>query len=659
MVTAGWTPSPDRNWVDMGRYTTGRVIRRALAAITATSIGVGMVTFGAGAVTNVSPLEPGDVVRDSQLRIDVAPGGVAYSRSSSTANYAYSSLLAAGSALGCRGDLTTAALGASGNASPRTTVTVTGPDGATILTAQSPARDTTIAGAIGGYQPLNPQPAPAATSYRGGLSPSTSNPTGTGYGATVDLAGRPAGTYTITTTTVNVVKTGLGACSVATPARAATSTGFGTTVVAGPVLETRTFEYRPWQQNFIDVLGHGSVRMNITPAESRVTVDGHTGPILAGYQNGYAIPDGSFFALPADPGACAADPLGCLPPTAVPCDPAAGCSPRIVTISYDPDGATTSPAIAGVFDLETKAFIANVRVDGVRRTLLSLGTDQDAQYHALLGQLTSAADGAGVDLAQLLATEVIATTGDSTTTFSLLNGLQISPAAGASGVHLASATTVQSGLILDIFSSLGGPACSANKGDSNPDTAPADRYVHGSDAGYTVERSDLLPDVPRAGPLGALVGGPVYHITGDFVGAAPVLVNTATAIIGADTAAGEPNGYPVWVSPFVSGIHAAAPRTMDFLGTATWSASETPITGLGCLTVDFLLGAGVAIYNSPLDATLGTLPIWAPSPEAAAVVDQLDAAIADAAGQATADPTVAALLEQITALLPAVDGVPV
>ena len=140
---------------------------------------------------------------------------------------------------------------------------------------------------------------------------------------------------------------------------------------------------------------------------------------------------------------------------------------------------------------------------------------------------------------------------------------------------------------------------STNTGSSADGTR---RYTPNEDAGYTVRTSDLLPSVPAVGPLGAIVGGPVFSIEGDFVGATAPLVNTASAVIGVDTAADEPHGYPIWIEPFVSSpTHVASPKRMDYLGTATWSASETPvIPGLGCISVNFMLGTGVAIFDNPV-----------------------------------------------------------
>jgi hypothetical protein len=422
------------------------------------------------------------------------------------------------------------------------------------------------------------------------------------------------------------------------------------------VLDTKTIEYRPWQVRFMDVFGGGAVNMNLVPDEFQQQVGSANGAVWNGTDkmSFYAVPGEDFIALPPDPNACGADPTTCLPSTAVECDPADGCEPRIVIIQH----TFSTESLYGFFDLDTGAFVALANIRGNQRLLLSLGREQDGAYRELLKQLAAAAAEQGVDLATLLATTVRVRTGTDEVTLSLLNGLQISPAPGKpAGVQIVSDFTAQAGLILDIYANLDltGPRCLPNTGDSSPTTPAPDRYAAQRDVGYTVQRSDLLPDVPRVGPVGALVGGPIYHITGDFVGSGSALVNTAAAVIGVDTAADEPNGYPVWIEPFVSTpTHVTAPRTMDFIGTATWSASETPVSATaGCLTVDFLLGAGVALYNNPLPVGFGTLPVWDPtSPEVAALIDQIDATIQAAVDGITSDPTVADVLAQITGALP-------
>jgi hypothetical protein len=403
------------------------------------------------------------------------------------------------------------------------------------------------------------------------------------------------------------------------------------------------------------VLGAGAVRANFTPNEFDFAIGTMSSAVATGatntYQKFYSLPSAASFALPADPSTCATDPGTCLPATAQRCLPGTGCAPRVMIVNkFD----STGTVLQGAFDLATKAFIARAVLNGTKRTLMSLGTDNDAKYHDLLATLSSQASAQGIDLMALLATTVRLRTGTTQTTLSLLNGLQVSPSSAHGGVQIITDPTVQAGVLLDVYASfrLAGGACLTNKGDSDPSTAAPDRYTRNEPYGYTVQPSDLLPAVPRVGPLGAIVGGPVYHVLGKFDPAA--LTDTASAVIGVDTAADEPAGYPVWVEPFLSGTHVDKPKTMDFLGTATWSASETPLGTAGCLTVDFSLGTGAALFDNPLPVGFGELlsPAFKPSPAAETLTQQVDQAVQTVVDTATANPTVSGLLTQITSALP-------
>ncbi|TWG96251.1 hypothetical protein L615_004400000150 [Nocardioides sp. J9] len=632
---------------------TSRHLRRLGATVLATTVVATLVSAGAGlgpasAGTTVSPAEPGDppVVRGDSVTIDVDRVAMHHARTAATQNFAPAPASTV-ALTGCRGDNPNGT-----NASPRTEVTVTAPDGSTVLSRVSPVRDLGLLPFLTSppNQPLDPQPGPANANYRGDFSGNAHH----GMNVDVSLAGEPAGVYTVTTTDHNTVKTGLGACSFATPETL--GTGFGKNVTPGPVVTTETFEYRPWAAQFVDVLGKGAVRANIEPAEYEVAVGSKTSPLydgdlpLAGTgrnQQFYGLQGA--FALPNNPQACLDDLTACLPSRAYPCQPSFGCTPRLMIIDR-PATAADPNGLVGVFDLDTRAFVAHATVDGTTRTLLSLGTTNDGYYRDLLQKLAAGAAAQGVDLASILATEVRVGTGDQQVSLSLLNGLQVDPSTKPGGVQIASDATVQAGVVLDIYSSLRltGGACATNSASS--DSAP-DRFTPNEDHGYTVTRSDLLPEVPRVGPLGAVVGGPLYHVTGRF--RSDALVNTATAVLGVDTAVDEPNGYPVWVNPFLSGVSTVEPRTMDFLGTGTWSASET-LVGAGCLVVDFLLGTGVAVYNNPLPVGLGTVfdPLATPSPAAERLTDAIDQAVDDVVGQLSTNPVVSSLLTQVTALLP-------
>ncbi|MEV7396695.1 hypothetical protein [Aeromicrobium sp. NPDC092404] len=612
----------------------------ALTAALATAI-----TPSANAATSVTPTEPGTppVVRESSVALKVDQGALSYYRTFSSQAFTPQTHLATViGATVCRGDLPTGT-----NNSPRTTLTVTAPDGSTVLTSRSPVRATDLAslGASPKGAPLNPQPAPAATNYRGDF-PTTDANTSHGFSDTVDLKGKPAGIYTVTTSTQHMVRT-LSTCSIGRPGPD------GKSVISGPEVTTQTFEYRPWQVDFVDILGKGRVSANTNPAEFTFSIGSKKSAVHArnddNEQRFYTLPDGNF-ALPSDPAECVADVESCLPVQARDCEPALGCVPRLMTINKH-ETAADKDVLMGVFDLDTKAFIAAVRIDGTSRTLMSVGTANDAVYDDLLKQLSAAAAEQGIDLAKILATEVSVDNQDQRLSLSLLNGLQLDRTSGKGGIRISSDATAQAGIVLDIYSSLrlSGGACVANSASS---TTEPKRYTRKEDNGYNVTKTDLLPRVPTAGPLGALAGGPVYHVTGKF--SSNALVNTASAVVGVDTATDEPNGYPVWIQPFVSSpMHVAKPRTMDFLGTGTWSASETPI-GQGCLVVDLLVGTGVAVYNNPLPVGLGTIfdPLATPSPEAQKLTDAVSDAADSVVATVTADPTVSSLLTQLTDLLP-------
>ena len=632
-----------------------KVAALGVAAVLLSTLTALTTIESAGAATTVGPSEaastPGapPVVREDSVDISIDRGAQSFYRTSSGNFGPVGGSAFFANTQTCRGDDP-----AGTNNSPRDVVTVTGPDGAVVLAETSPVRNISIAGALTSpsYQPSKPQPNPSATNYRGDLADSGAYH---GFPLKLSLAGRVAGVYTVTTTTTNMVRVGSGFFQIGGPCMVGTPDG-AKTFTPGPVVETQTFEYRPFQARFRDAFGGGSVRANITPREFQFNLGAKTSPVYDGSStmSFYSL-DGAFL-LPGDPAACAADPSTCLPAAAEACNPDAGCVPRLMIIN-SPGDATE---LVGAFDLDTKAFIASAKIGGSRRLLVSLGTDNDGLYHDTLAQLSAAAAEQGVDLASILATQVVASDGTNQTSLSLLNGLQIDPATRPGGVQLVSDATVQAGIVLNIYSSLrlGGDTCVANSASSGNDV---DRFTRNEDNGYTVTRTDLAPEVPAVGPVGLIASGPIYHINGRFNRDA--LVNISTAPIGVDTAGDEPSGYPAWVSPFVSGVNTASPRTFDYLGTATWAASESPIPVLGgCLVIDFMFGTGVAVLNNPLPVGLGTLLDLTsePNPDAAALFASIDTAVADVLGSVTSNPEVDALLGSLLSglALPEVPSAP-
>jgi hypothetical protein len=630
---------------------TDRRRRTGMAVTASATLIAGLLSAPALATTTVSGGDAGSnppVVRQSSVPISTDARALFYYRIGLTAGLANNANFAAessgatavvkGAGRACLGDNP-----AGVNKSPRVTITVkgpgTGPGSTTVATAVSPVRTPSLAG---NTAPDDPQPSgPSDSSYRGDY-PGT---TGThGFSFTADLTGRPAGIYTVTTETQSMVKTDTfsagGVCTIGYP-----SPTNPKIAVLGTQSETTTFEYRPWQDTFVDVFGGGKVFANVVPAEYQFTVGSQTSALKSpGGQTFYTLPGTTSYSLPSDPAACASDPASCLPSTAVACDPTAGCAPRIMMIN----AVSGNERLQGTFDLQTKAFIALANLNGTQRVLMSLGTANDAEYHDLLVKLQDAAAAQGIDLASLLATKVRLRNGQYETTLSLLNGLQIAPSNKPGGLQIVTDTTVQAGVLLDIYIKLSSTTCTTSSATSA--TAPLS-YTPSTGYGYTVTRT-ALPSVPAVGPLGAIAGGPIYHITGKF--AAGALANTASAVIGVDTAADEPNGYPVWIEPFVASGHVASPKTLDFLGTATWSASESSLGALGCLSADALLGTGVAIYNNPLPVGFGTLldPTLDATPTTDALNAQINTAVQTVLDTATANPVVSGVLNSLLAGLP-------
>ena len=634
-----------------------------------TAAGVAVVTAaaflvpGAGANTTVSGGDAGSsppVIRGNSTTITSDSGALMYYRSgSATAINNNTVAFAAQNAAflqglhitthACVGDIppTTpppaSAPNNGGNNSPRQIITVKDPSNTVITTQVSPVRD--LGTFVTTAPPKNPQPAPAVGNYRGDI-PGTGGTRGMSF--TLDLTGRPSGTYTVTTTSYNMTKsdiTGTGAaqgpCVVGVPDTT------GKLVVPGPVSTSTTFDYRPWQNTFVDVFGAGKIFANTSPREFQFSF-GNTNSDIQSGDNGimrlYTFPSTDPFLLPTGP-ECTADPVSCLPSAAQPCDPDTGCVPRIMTINAI-DGAQK---LQGTFDLQTKAFIARANMGGVSKLLVSTGTDNDALIGQLLAKLVADAAKKGIDLQSLLNTKVRLANGHNELDITLLQGLQLAPSS-ANGVQIVSDTTVQAGLILDVYIDLRvGTSCTSSSA-SNTSTPP--RFTSTAGYGYTVQKSDILPAIPSVGPLGAIASGPIFHITGKFADAP--LANLASAVIGIDSAADEPNGYPVWVEPFLSAGHVNSPKTMDFLGTATWSASQTNL-GVACLISDTMLGTGVALYNNPLPVGFGTLlsKLYQPSTASQKLLDKINAAVQTVVDTAGTNPTVAALLEQLLGALPA------
>ena len=457
------------------RALGSRRSRRTVAVLTTLALAAGLA--GASATTTVQPTGETNadgitIVRNDSIGLNVT-GGQIFTRIGSGSYSAANNILTA-AASGCFGDNP-----AGTNRSPRSRVVVTGPDGV-VLDRTSPARN------FGSATPLAPQPAaPSNTTYLGaGPAPGT-------WPATVSLAGKPAGIYTVATTVTNTVKT----LALGTPACAPGTPNGPTTFTPGPLTEAPTsFEYRPWQQKFSDLLGTGVVQMNTEPKEFQFDVSGLSSPIIpaANSMKLYSLPNGASFSLDVpNPGGCGTDPLGCLPTSAVNCDPATGCVPRLVTINHQGQ----ADKLTGLFDIETKAFAAVATTHGHTRVLLSGGTALDASLHGLLDQLNEMAAGLGIDLPALLGTSVdlnVQRPDGSTDVIriSVLRMIEIFnvPNGPATGVNLLAPLSVGAGVITHFGQWLATPA--------PIDPALHDALGDHSGYGYTVTEATALPALP-------------------------------------------------------------------------------------------------------------------------------------------------------------------
>lgn len=411
--------------------------------------------------------------------------------------------------------------------------------------------------------------------------------------------------------------------------------------------ETRTFEYRPWTNKFKDFFDNGDVSFNLAPREFAATIHGVSTPIVNGGENRmrvFSLSDPTGLAFPDDPSTCAGDPASCLPAGAAECAPSdTACDGRFVVINW---AANAQSFVRGVFDLDTKAFLAAVSYGGNSGVLFSLGTEGDAAARDLLNQIAALAAEQGIDLWSLLATRVKVTLhngGESTVVaVSLLRALQIytEKPGGPTGVSIEAPLTATVGLFAHSYrfsnvanptgvaSEVRGCATAAANGKcslTQPATAATSigRFTPASGYGYNVLKSDLLPDLPKVGlpTLPAIPGLPELPVspgtaTGLTALAASVIPTkffnihgkwpTAacdgsifsphsgchTTKIGLDTNPGEPHGLPVWIAPLSLLPQDPAEITADPAGTALAIALQA-LLGLGLPTfpdsaMDFL-----------------------------------------------------------------------
>lgn len=459
------------------------------------------------------------------------------------------------------------------------------------------------------------------------------------FDAVWDTTTATPGLYTIKSTAVNVTRASLFAQCIGT---AVTRSQF-------------TVEYRPWQHTFRDILSTGSVSMNTIGARefsykvkdksSDAVIDGTSSMTL------YELGDPASFTFPSDPTVCTTNPQSCLPPTVKQCANTGPCNARLVVVDYQPNVSPPNKLI-GIFDLQTKAFVASASAKGTTRILASLGTQLDAELLAVLGSTVASLQSAsGVDIANLLATQVrlrmTGPDGNEASVFISLGELLTivqGPPTGPNGINVLAPFSVNAGYV---FHQVLGVSPAS-------DTAKP----------YTVTESQLVPSVPlplavpAAPPLLVVEpGGTLKHIEGNYPSATNVPIGSHSVGASAlannlDTAPNEPSGLPAWL-PVLSKGATVPDSDMDFIGHALVIAnSVTPLGSAGNLKVGFVLGFGATIFGkNPLPIGFGNLPlIWDPQDPA---VQSLIAQINSTVSGAIADPAVQDLLAQVLGAVPA------
>ena len=397
-----------------------------------------------------------------------------------------------------------------------------------------------------------------------------------------------------------------------------------------------TVEFRPWQNTFRDILNTGSVSMNTVGARefsykvknqsSDAVIDGTTAMKL------FSVGAGSSFSLPADPTVCTTNPQACLPPTAALCANTGPCDARLAVVNYEKNAKNK---LIGIFDLETKAFIASASANGTARILASLGTELDPVLVGVLGSAVTALEsGTGIDVANLMATKIrlrmtSGPNGEETSVFislaELLEIVQGTPT-GANGINVLAPFTAGAGVI----------------GHFVLGTSP----VGSTGTPYTITPSQLAPTLPNL----AITGGPLVHVEGDYPSAGSAPIGTHTVALNADTAPDEAKGLPAWL-PLVSEAATLADSDIDFIGYSLVVANQAFDLGpAGVFKIGIMIGTGAAIFgNSPLPIDFGDVPLlWDPqSPEVVALL----AAINSAAGDVLSDPAVQDALGQVLGAL--------
>ncbi len=359
------------------------------------------------------------------------------------------------------------------------------------------------------------------------------------------------------------------------------------------VLSEITIEYIPWTYSFEDFFSNGGVAMDPADKGFQFRIGDQTSPVFTQYDRLwlYKAPSASTLPAPADIEACAAAPEACLP-DAIQCFPESGCTPNLAVI-YQPESGNP---LYGIFQLESRAFVATGSTGGVKRVMLSLGEEADADTADILDQLDAAAEEHGIELYELLASTVTVNidNGKATTQveMSLLEFLQISTLKG----EQRQPTSLQTDLP---YSVLAGRIQHSyfflwKEGDVPPSE------------GYVVRSSNLTPSIPGTGDHdGEGTGAPFLYEVG---GPARSVRGTWPAGTGGHKGRGlyrtRPDFSDVGETEYINDTW------MDFVGYANVFTTKLDHPDFH-LHSGAMHGEGVAIFGTgaPLPVSVGELPL--------------------------------------------------
>ncbi len=424
------------------------------------------------------------------------------------------------------------------------------------------------------------------------------------FGATWQTAGNAAGFYTARSYKRDIVRGDPNAPVLGTDTnaqKAAKKNAIATcrinsSTVANDVLVSEvTFEYRPWEQRFKDTLNNaGGVDFNLNSAREVQFQwrDGRQSTIKNAPDafSVYKLPKNGGLILPQDPAPCVADLASCLPPNVPQCTSnPASCEDRLVVINYRPAG--DNQHVVGLFDLQSRAFVAYTRIGNAVVVLKSLG-GFDAQALALKQQLITEAAKLGINAAQLSAMQLSYVGGGTTTKLSLDEGLEFLTQTGRpNGATVLGGPAVQAGVVIHTI-------IGSYKGLPLSTSGPYS--VFGT--GLTLPPLTGLPALPALpapltsyGPLveGLLASGGLglRHIkAAGYTGGAHIYALAAGL---------EPATEKLLYIP--TDADTISDKSIDFVGVPLVLINGGACNLVGqCVGLGILTGAGAALYDSPV-----------------------------------------------------------